>query len=378
MLCFICRKAAQSNAATVTQNGVTWQNTYNADGLRTKRTGGGNTYEYVYYGGSLQYMEYNGQAVYFTHAPDGTPMGMLTEGNAYFYITNLQGDVVGILNSSGQVVVQYTYDAWGNLLSTTGTMADTLGVLNPLRYRGYVYDTETGLYYLQSRYYDPEIGRFINADAFTSTGQGFTGNNMFAYCGNNPVTYEDDSGGMRKPCTVVIDDGSIGSASTLAIGVAKSVAFSIGYSSVAGEGSISVNLDQYNDTINYLNLIMYVSLDVICSEIAVGANKKHVDVYGSAFLLSNDCIAKEIYEHIIAYQWSIGQRFIPNIIAVGFYFRANYSACNVYNATRLTDIRETEVTGNLRWDSQGFWFQYKDGIRDCYIGTPRDPWKDER
>ena len=180
--------------ATVTQNGVTWQNTYNADGLRTKRTDGTNTYEYVYYGGLLQYMEHNGQAVYFTHAPDGTPMGMLTEGNAYFYITNLQGDVVGILNSSGQVVVQYTYDAWGNPLSCTGTLATTIGTLNPIRYRGYVYDTETQLYYLQSRYYDPEIGRFINADAFTSTGQGFTGNNMFAYCGNNPVNYVDPTG----------------------------------------------------------------------------------------------------------------------------------------------------------------------------------------
>jgi len=134
---------------------------------------------------------------------------MLTEGNAYFYITNLQGDVVGILNSSGQVVVQYTYDAWGNLLSCTGTLATTIGTLNPLRYRGYVYDPETQLYYLQSRYYDPEIGRFLNADAFTSTGQGLLGNNMFAYCNNNPVGYEDASGAMRKPCTVAINDDGI-------------------------------------------------------------------------------------------------------------------------------------------------------------------------
>ena len=108
--------------------------------------------------------------------------------------TNLQGDVVAILNSSGQVVVQYTYDAWGNPLSTTGSLASTIGTLNPIRYRGYVYDTETGLYYLQSRYYDPELGRFINADAFVSTGQGLLGNNMFAYCGNNPVNYVDPSG----------------------------------------------------------------------------------------------------------------------------------------------------------------------------------------
>ncbi len=73
-------------------------------------------------------------------------------------------------------------------------MASTLGQVNPLRYRGYVYDTETGLYYLQSRYYNPEIGRFINADAFVSTGQGILGNNMFAYCNNNPAVRKDDDG----------------------------------------------------------------------------------------------------------------------------------------------------------------------------------------
>lgn len=73
-------------------------------------------------------------------------------------------------------------------------MASTLGAQNPLRYRGYVYDTETEYYYLQSRYYDPEIGRFINADAFVSTGQGFVGYNMFVYCGNNSVRYSDSTG----------------------------------------------------------------------------------------------------------------------------------------------------------------------------------------
>ncbi len=83
---------------------------------------------------------------------------------------------------------------WGQLLSCTGSMASTLGQLNPLRYRGYVYDSETGLYYLQSRYYDPALRRFINADAYTSTGQGFIGNNMFAYCLNNPVNCTDSIG----------------------------------------------------------------------------------------------------------------------------------------------------------------------------------------
>ena len=84
-----------------------------------------------------------------------------------------------------------TYDAWGNILTVSGSMSETLGEVNPLTYRGYVYDHETGLYYLQSRYYDPEVGRFLNADAFASTGQGILGNNTFAYCGNNPVNCSD-------------------------------------------------------------------------------------------------------------------------------------------------------------------------------------------
>ena len=81
--------------------------------------------------------------------------------------------------------------AWGNILSATGSMVSSLGLHNPFRYRGYVYDNETGLYYLQSRYYNPTIGRFINVDAFVATGQGILGNNMFAYCNNNPVKNAD-------------------------------------------------------------------------------------------------------------------------------------------------------------------------------------------
>ena len=100
---------------------------------------------------------------------------------------------MGLLDSSGQIVVAYVYDAWGRLLETSGDMQFTLGLDNPLRYRGYVYDRETGLYYLQSRYYNPTIGRFINADNQLSTGD-FAGLNLFVYCGNNPVIRLDTTG----------------------------------------------------------------------------------------------------------------------------------------------------------------------------------------
>lgn len=139
-------------------------------------------------------MKFEGSTLNFTYDASGTPLTMSIDGTVYYYVTNLQGDVVGLLDTTGARVVTYTYDAWGVGLTVTGTKANSIGMLNPLRYRGYVYDVETGLYYLQSRYYDPQVGRFLNADIFYSTGQGFVGNNMFAYCGNTPVSNYDPTG----------------------------------------------------------------------------------------------------------------------------------------------------------------------------------------
>ena len=125
-------------------------------------------------------------------------MGVNYNGTDYFYLKNIQGDVIAIVNSSGTVVAEYTYDAWGNPLSTTGSMASTLGAVNPLRYHSYVYDTETGLYYLQSRYYSPRICRFVNTDNIISgMGNSVQGANVFAYCLNNPVNMVDHLG--NKP-----------------------------------------------------------------------------------------------------------------------------------------------------------------------------------
>ena len=105
----------------------------------------------------------------------------------YAYIQNLQGDIVGIVDSNGTEVVKYTYDAWGRVLSATGSLAATLGTVQPFRYRGYVYDVETGLYYLRSRYYNPMWGRFINADVLMKE-------NLYCYCENNPLVLIDSSG----------------------------------------------------------------------------------------------------------------------------------------------------------------------------------------
>ncbi len=92
------------------------------------------------------------------------------------------------MNASGEVVVGYSYDPWGNILSVTGSMASTLGVANPFRYRSYYYDTESGLYYLNSRYYDAKVCRFVNADSVVAA------NGLYSYCINNPVNYIETDG----------------------------------------------------------------------------------------------------------------------------------------------------------------------------------------
>lgn len=130
----------------------------------------------------------------FIYDESGKPFAMIDQLGAspktYYYVLNLQGDVVKLVTESGAVAASYESDAWGDILSSSGSKAE----INPLRYRGYYYDTETGFYYLQSRYYDPVTHRFINADSYSSTGQGIIGYNMFAYCNNSPVIQADHTG----------------------------------------------------------------------------------------------------------------------------------------------------------------------------------------
>ena len=184
--------------ATMSKSGTTWTFTYDANGMRTKRTTGSTstTYNYTYNGSQLTHMTYGSNSLHFYYDASGKPLSVVYNGTTYYYILSLQGDVVAILNSSGVSVVEYTYDAWGRLLTTTGSMAPSLGLNNPLRYRSYIYDRETGLYYLQSRYYNPEIGRFISTDSISYLGADGTiqSYNLFAYCNNNPVNYTDASG----------------------------------------------------------------------------------------------------------------------------------------------------------------------------------------
>ena len=166
------------------------------DGIRDSKDDGTYTYEYLNQNGQVVRQTKKNQSggvestIDFIYDEQSRPRAMVYNGVTYLYVLSLQGDVIRIISKTGETKAEYTYDAWGKVLSETGTLA----AVNPLRYRGYYYDTETGLYYLQSRYYDPVVKRFINADGYASTGQGFLGYNMFAYCGNDPVNRLDVDG----------------------------------------------------------------------------------------------------------------------------------------------------------------------------------------
>ena len=178
---------------SLTQNGSTNTYLYNADGIRTQKTVNGTATEY-FLNGSTILAEKTGDTVIWFIYDDSDVLGLIHNGTAYYYLKNQQGDVLKIVDGSGNVVGSYTYDAWGKVLSATGDIAQA----NPIRYRSYYYDADTGLYYLQSRYYDPEIGRFISADDTQYLGASGTalGYNLFGYCENNPVNAADPSGSV--------------------------------------------------------------------------------------------------------------------------------------------------------------------------------------
>lgn len=193
---FTWTKGRQLASATVDGKNVTY--TYDMSGVRTSKTVDGTTYHYTTLSGKVMRQQWGNKSLEFVYDDGNQPFAMIykhgSEAELYYYLVNAQGDVAAILDSSGTMVASYNYNAWGSCTVYNSSDA-AIGDLNPLRYRGYYYDAETGFYYLQSRYYDPAICRFINADTFATTdANGFLSANMFAYCENNPIGNSDPDG----------------------------------------------------------------------------------------------------------------------------------------------------------------------------------------
>ena len=183
--------------ASMVKTGTNAQFTYDHNGLRIKKVVNGVTTNYTLNGNNIVHMTQGSNDLHFYYDAQGKPAMVRFNGTDYFYIYNLQNDAVAIVDTNGTQVVEYGYDAWGNPISKTGTLAATLGTLNPFRYRGYVYDEETGLYYLRNRYYKPAWRRFINADNHDLLSQfrETLGNkNLYEYCNNNPLNKLDSTG----------------------------------------------------------------------------------------------------------------------------------------------------------------------------------------
>ena len=221
--------------ASYSLGGKTYRYEYDVNGLRTRKSNadGGYTEYYIidglavaerryYSGGGVQY------TLRYLYDESNNPVGFgmqypnSTRWTNYYFEKNVQGDVIGVYQKEGDgnsathiLAARYSYDPYGNPTSMTngaGTAvsqtSNTIAAINPFRYRGYRYDGDTGLYYLQSRYYDPVSCRFVNADGYASTGQGQIGHNMYAYCNNNAIRYDDQTGEkISGPGYSLVNDG---------------------------------------------------------------------------------------------------------------------------------------------------------------------------
>ena len=195
---------------TVTDGSTVTTYTYDENGIRVAKnvsSGGRSTQYYVADGTYLgEKTTYRGVTFLITYLyGDSGIVGIEVNGTKYFFVKNLQGDVTGIIDSTGAVIANYAYDAYGFCYSVTDasgntiTSASHIANINPFRYRSYMYDTETGFYYIYSRYFDPDIGRWLSPEPNVYSGEfdegaGLLMYNIFAYCANNPIVFKDDNG----------------------------------------------------------------------------------------------------------------------------------------------------------------------------------------
>ena len=174
--------------ASMSKDGETVSFVYNEDGLRVQKTSTSTgTTKYTLHGKNIVHLTNGNDELHFFYDAQGRVAVVNYNGASYRYMHNLQGDVVALVDGAGIKVVEYLYDAWGKPTCITGSKAETLGRMQPFRYREYVWDEETGLYYLRSRYYRPEWSRFVNADALIV-------GNLYCYCDNTPIIKTDKNG----------------------------------------------------------------------------------------------------------------------------------------------------------------------------------------
>lgn len=408
---------------------------YDADGLRTQKVVNGVEYNYYYVDGQLMYEGNDTYDYFYRYDQDGR-LGLVIKRRLsddykwYFYpVTNSRGDIMELHNGPGQVTARYNYDAWGKLISITDANGNALADgsfahLISARYRGYYYDSETGLYYLQSRYYDPETGRFINADDAmvikSSSTKDSLSKNLYSYCKNSVVCLKDDNGKratssiMSKAIQLVVAmcvfedyydriDIQLDSERVPDGSRAKKVKNTKGYIVVIFDDGLGKfiyeNFNTAKEQKEACDMLALIAREKFKLEFAADYNnKKKNKKYKSGhqkereFLFSEKCVAKEIYQHFKGYAWSKGFKgiSIPTHMYIwGIKDYLGYSTTEpsrfwklsrnkIYGATKNADIAEADVWYNNGKDykktSEAYWYDYFGGIADCYKWTEFDPY----
>ena len=283
------------------KSGETVEFVYNENGLRVQKTATSTgVTKYTLHGKNIVHMTQGSNELHFFYDAQNNPAVVVYNGVPYSYVKNLQGDIVGILDSNKNVVVSYVYDAWGRPISCLGTMANTLGKINPFRYRGYVYDEETELYYLQSRYYAPNLCRFVNSDTLICELIAIGAHNIYAYCNNNPIPRSDVSGtawwhwaigvavvaacaiavvvtaggataGLLAVTSVANGLAATTTASTIAAGAFVGSATALGVSAIYA-GLNSTSLEEFADYGDW-GVVEYTAFGGICGATVAGIRK---------------------------------------------------------------------------------------------------------
>lgn len=319
----------------------------------------------------------------FVYDESNTPVGCLVNGEAALaFVRNLQGDIIAVVNQEGTALLEYSYDPWGKVTITqngenlTEQEAAIIAVLCPFAYRGYNYDYTTGLYYLQSRYYNPEWGRFLNVDdtnILLSTQGENLGANLFAYCGNNPVNMADYDGKKAKKTPGEAEFISI---LEILTPYAERKYYEI---NIRANGLICASIDIHKDDF-YVAIKKAVEIQeeltyLIIALIVDAYIKKTAE---REFLFRIDCIAFEIKAHVDGYVFGKGIIFPNNWLLSGNTSPiGNLVSLGVGRIKSLLDERGRSIDifeGDVYNHLQAVLFRYSDGIRSCYYHTEADPY----
>lgn len=340
---------------------------YDSNGTRESKTVNNQTTDYYLDGEKIIYEARGSDILYYLYDLSGI-IGLEYDNQKYYYIKNIQGDIIGITNSNGNIIANYKYDSWGNIISITDNNdtpiidLSNIAIINPFRYRSYYYDTETGLYYLNRRYYNPVIGRFINPDETINANKDFISFNLFAYASNNPINYTDYSGTLiGSLLKAVFKTTKIYRAIKTVITVASNIYLAVKGYSISRD---MFNKSMYNPTgnISTKNQKQIIS-GVASSSQAASSAKTCVSQHKDETSFSNCLGYKDAYYDNGDLQYSIQHIdiYVSGTKKSDNEWDLTYSVTDDYDFMELKPLNSTaNIANDLGWVMQ------KTGLLDVY------------